>query len=182
MVAKNDWLDILQALGEKDMFDYITLVVNILSPILLILSIWISYKSVKASKESTILNKQMYEDQKKEYNLSFVPIFKAKFYSREAESILFSLINKNDKDIIVSHVAGESPSKAVFDGEIEKGEFHFSVYDYLKQDYIKIWLYYTTLDHKSYASEITLRIINEFFIIESQLTKRKGEDILVPQY
>ncbi|WP_430787116.1 hypothetical protein VBD025_15600 [Virgibacillus flavescens] len=176
-MTKKDWLDILNTLGEKDMFDYITLGVTILSPIILIVSIWISYKSVKASKESTILNKQMYEDQKKEYNLSFVPTFKTKFYLRDAECILFSLINKNNKDIVVTHVAGENPSKAVFEGEIENGEFHFSVYDYLNHDYIKIWLCYTTLDHKSYVSEITLRMINESFIIESQLTKRKEKNV-----
>lgn len=183
MVTKKDWLDILRTLGEKDIFDYITLGVNIVSPILLILSIWISYKAVVASKESTILNQQMYEDQKKEYDLSFVPIFKAKFYSLAENNILFSLINKNEKDIIVTSVVGEEPLEASYGGEIEDREYNFTVHNYnSSKGYIKIWVHYKTLNHKSYSTEVTLRNINDSFIIESQKTNRKEKNVIVPQH
>ncbi|MGY0695054.1 hypothetical protein ACW2QC_20230 [Virgibacillus sp. FSP13] len=181
---KKEWLEILKLIGERDAFDWITLVVEIISPILLLISIIISFKAAKASRKSVELNKKVYEDQKHERELSFLPLFQTLFYSNYVTKIQFKLKNKNEKEIYIQNAVSESPHKFEFFEEENDNVYYFELVSdskYQSEDYIKVWLYYITLDHKNYCTKLTLQIFNGSLIIKEQEHTRREKNILVPQ-
>ncbi|TFJ92714.1 hypothetical protein [Lentibacillus salicampi] len=167
-MTKKDWLEIFSTLGDKDFFDILTIIASVVSPFLLLISIIISYKSAKVSEQSVKLNKEMYLVQKRERDESFLPIFMIDNFSLgpERNYITFDLVNKNDKDIVPRHAGSESPAE-IYDWKKSDHVIKFTVYDdYHNKDHLKLWLYYTTLNHKEINSKLVLRIIDGDLVIQ----------------
>lgn len=180
---KQDWVDIFRVFSDKDVFDYVTLVVEIASPVLLLISIIISFKAAKASRDSVKLNQQVYEDQKRERELSFIPLFRVMRYSNSVSKIRFEIKNKNEREIHLHNVVGEKPQKVQFE-EIDNNLYFLEISGSEKYEngvFINIWLYYKTLDHKNYCAELILHIFNGTLVIKEQEHEKREESVLVPQ-
>lgn len=84
----------------------------------------------------------------------------------ERNYITFDLVNKNDKDIVPRHAGSESPAE-IYDWKKSDHVIKFTVYDdYHNKDHLKLWLYYTTLNHKEINSKLVLRIIDGDLVIQ----------------
>lgn len=66
LLTKEDWLDVFNTLGTRDWLDWMNLVVSIISPLLVVASVYFAGKAAKAAKAATDLNVKMYNDQKDE--------------------------------------------------------------------------------------------------------------------
>ncbi|MYL22029.1 hypothetical protein GLW04_19325 [Halobacillus litoralis] len=164
-MTKEDWIDVLSKLSEKGVVDHISLVVSIISPILLFVSVVISFKAANASRDSVSLSKEIYERQEKEQRLLHMPIFEMDNYLISKEKLTFDLLNINDKPASFTNFASHfndfnvSKKKNQMLGWRINGEFKDG-------DTIIIWIYYNTLDHRRYCSKLTLRVIGEELVIQ----------------
>lgn len=173
-MKKDEWIDILKNLDNKDWTDWLVITVSIISPILVLISVIYSAKAANAAKKATDLNLKMYIEQKEERERSFLPIFKISNFINEGHFIYFELINHNNNGILVTnHVVEESVDYTHHESD-EKIISITAYDDFIKKDYFKLWLYYTTLDHRNYCSEIVLRIVGDELVIQTphKLTKR----------
>ena len=173
-MKKDDWIEILNTINNKDWTDWLVIAVSIISPILVLISVIYSAKAANAAKKATDLNLKMYNEQKEERERSFLPIFKISNFINEGHFIYFELINHNNNGILITnHVVEESVDYNHYESN-EKTINITAHDDFINKDYFKLWLYYTTLDHRNYCSEIIFRIIGDELRIQtpSNVTKR----------
>lgn len=181
-MEKNDWIEVLNILSERDYVDWIIIVVSIVSPLLLLISVLYSARAANAAKKATELNLEMFRTQQDEREKSFLPIFTISRFHNAGNYISLDLTNINEKKIYITNRGTELSEKDFLYSKLEKFESYTAYDDYGKKDYFKLWLYYTTLNHKSYCSYLIFRIIDNDLVIQSheisnrdiQVVDRKG--------
>jgi len=174
-LTHHELLDVLSLYKEQAWVDWVIFIASVASPIIMAFSAWISWRATKISKEATELNLKMYKRQIEESEKSFLPVFEVHTNTLTSETIEINLINKSSNPISVTNIGYEESlehfeEKRPSDKEIKMkflGEFE-------EHSQIKIWLNYTTLNHKYYSSEIVFRVVERSIVIENQIVKNRN--------
>lgn len=172
--------ELIQALEESinqgwSWTDWSLFIVSILSPIIMAVSAFFAWKATKIAKETTNLSLEMFEKQKKDYERSFLPVFKVESVNVSNEVIMLRLFNVNDKSIATSYFANTDFIEHFEKTETEKNLISMKFLGEFKEhDQINVWIYYTTLNHKAYCSEITFRIVEGKIMVEDHRIKERS--------
>ncbi|ALC85576.1 hypothetical protein AM499_06885 [Bacillus sp. FJAT-22090] len=181
-MKKEDWIEILSTMNNRDWTDWMMIGVSVISPIIVLVSVIYVAKTAKITKEATDLNYKMYIEQKEEREKSFLPIFKVSNFISRRDFISFEIINHNTNKIVVTNYGVEESIESFDHQEYRESSISISVIDdFENKDYFKLWLYYTTLDHRNYCSEIIFKIVEQEFaeelIIYSNKTTNKYYEV-----
>lgn len=154
--------------------DWSLFIVSVVSPIIMAISAFFAWRATKISKEATQLNLDMFEKQKEDYESSFLPVFKVESVNVSSEVIMLKLYNVNEKSIATTNFATTDFVEHFEKTETKKNLISMKFLgDFKEHDQVKVWIYYTTLNHKRYLSVITFRIVEGKIMIEKHEIKNK---------
>ena len=166
-MTQQELIEALTLYGEKDCLDYIIISVNIISPIIMLISVIIAWRATKISKTATELNLKMYKEQMEKEAKSYLPNFEITKMFIGPDTIKFRLINSNDKLISITNVATQESitnfQKQRIGEKVVLMQFNGS---FQSEESLKFWLYYTTQNHQFYCSELTLFVSHNSIVIE----------------
>lgn len=156
---KTDWIEVISILNSRDLIDWLIILASITTPIIMLVSVFLSVRATRIANEATMLNVKMYKEQREEEERLFLPNFQVLHISGDKSHRKFSLRNMNiNRPISYSNFVSDL-TKEDFDYTIVSDyeiEFHVTN-NFSEKVFIKIWLYYRTLNHRSYCSEIVFR-------------------------
>jgi hypothetical protein len=160
----------IEALGRPSRF---TVLLNILSFLVILATLWFNYKSIKLNKETLRLNQNIHQDHIYREERRFLPIFevnqKISIFTENYATI--QLINKSEQDFIYNS-SGTSAPTDIYASNKNGDKLDFTIYDdFITKDYIKLWIYYTTINHRQAATHLVLRFIDDTVRIETIQTQ-----------
>lgn len=172
---QEELIEVINIYQKMNWMDWISIIVSIVSPIIMFISVIIAWKATKISKETAELNLKMYQKQIEDNERSYLPIFEVQTDFLSLDTVRLKLNNKNNNSISITNIAYEESiirfqEKRINDNEI-KMQF---LGNFKEHDRIKVWLYYTALNHKQFSSEIIFRIVEQSLVIESNKIKDRN--------
>lgn len=156
---KQDWIEVISILDSRDWIDWLIIIASITTPIIMLMSVYLSVRATRIANEATMLNVKMYKEQRKEEERLFLPNFQVLHIASGNNSRRFRLKNMNiNRPISYSNFESNLPKENFDYTIISDYEIEFNVKrDHKETDSLTIYLYYRTLNHRSYRSEIVLR-------------------------
>ncbi len=176
-LEKQDWIDIVNLYLDQNWnwADWTLFFVSVISPLIMLSSVIFAWRATKISKQATELNFEMFKRQIEDYEKSFWPVFKVESVQASSDIVRIKLHNKSHNSISVTNIATTDNIE-----HFEKKEPNESVItmkflgEFKENDQIKVWLYYTTLNHKFYSSKIIFRIVGGSVVIEDYNIKERN--------
>jgi len=134
-----------------------------------------SWKTAIASKEATDISLTMYREQKEEFEKSFLPVFEVRKNLLSSDTAQLKLINRNKNPISITNIAYEGPIEQFEDRRPSEEEIKLQFLGtFTEHDQIRLWLYYNTLNHKYYSSEIVFRLVDNSVVIENHYINERN--------
>jgi len=160
----------IESLGRPSL---ITIILNILSSVTLVATLIFNYKSIKLNKKMLTLNQNIYQNQIYREDQQFLPLFEVdqtQSIITEGHAII-QLINKSEQDFIYNN-SGTSAPTDIYASNKNGDKLEFTIYDdFITKDYIKLWIYYTTINHRQATTHLVLRFIDDTVRIETIQTR-----------
>jgi|SRR5690625_99631 len=175
VLSQQEWIQIWSLYQELNWMDWLSFIVSVVSPIIMVISVIIAWKATKIAKESTELNLKMYQKQIDDLAKSFWPVFEVQTIQASSDIVRIILNNKGNNPISVTNIAYTESIEHFEEVRPSDNDIKMKFLGEFKEhDQIKIWLYYITLNHKYYSSEIILRIVEGSIVIENHIIKDRN--------
>lgn len=169
-MTKQDWIEVINASGGRDWLDILVIAVSIISPILVFFSVRYAAKSAKAAEKAANLNLKMHEEQKKDHEKSFLPLFAADGWVFDDSKTLIHFVLTNKNETPISFIKTDSLIEEFEYLYIKhEDQLNYTIHqNFNEKDTATFNVYYDALNHHRYKSEIEVILINSEVFVNKQ--------------